>query len=57
MTESSSNADVSGVAARVDGLNGRTPPKGESGRPSRWSLKVLLGAKSIADMIDSSFNM
>lgn len=57
MTESSSNADVSGVAARVDGLNGRTPPNGESGRPSRRSLKVLLGAKSIADMNESSFSM
>lgn len=54
---SSLNVDASGVAARLIGLKGRLPPNGESGRPSRRSLKFLAGAKSMADMIDSSFSI
>lgn len=57
MIDNSSNADASGVWARVAGLYGRKPPVGVSGRPERWSLKFLPGAKSITFMKASSFNM
>ena len=38
MTASSLKDVASGVWARKVGLNGCTPPRGVSGRPSLWSL-------------------